>query len=254
MPTARRNSNRARCQFAECDKFAQTRGLCKAHGGGSRCRDPTCNKLAQSRGLCIAHGGGRRCQYDDCAKLAQSKGYCISHGGGRRCTIPNCEKFSQVKGRCKSHSKLPLCSPLTEEISEALKHQRLRAAVGSPTEVSHLMMGTPRSATKLSIDFLVNPAASQGTMASDYYRSSSAESDHSSNGSMDDVISGFQRFSRISPRETNEFRSVGSFGTSGLQQDQSNAFPVPRRSLISFLDTNSPPNSTPLPSIASLTS
>lgn len=252
MSTARRNSSRARCQFPECDKFAQTRGLCKAHGGGSRCRDPTCNKLAQSRGLCIAHGGGRRCQHDNCAKLAQSKGYCISHGGGRRCTVPDCEKFSQVKGRCKSHSKLPLCSPLTEEISEALKHQRLRVAVGSPTEVSHLMMAasTPRSATKLSIDFLVNPASQAGN-GNDYYRSSSAEFDYSNNGpeSMDDVISGFQRFSRISPRET-EFRSMGF---SGLQQDP-NAFPAPRRSLISFLDTTSPPSSAPLPSIASLTS
>lgn len=257
MTSARRTTNRARCQFAECDKFAQTRGLCKAHGGGSRCRDPTCNKLAQSRGLCIAHGGGRRCQHEDCAKLAQSKGYCISHGGGRRCTVPDCEKFSQVKGRCKSHSKLTLCSRLTEEISEALKHQRLRTVTGSPTEVSHLLMTpTPRSDTKLSIDFLVNPAQ-QGN---DYSRSFSAESDYSSNdsenGAMDDVISGFQRFSRISPRET-EFRqgafaAVG-YGHSGLQQDP-NAFPAPRRSLISFLDSKSPPNSAPLPSIASLTS
>ncbi|GMF28213.1 unnamed protein product [Phytophthora fragariaefolia] len=146
-PSARRNANRARCQFAGCDKFAQTRGLCKAHGGGSRCRDPQCNKLAQSRGLCIAHGGGRRCQFDGCKKLAQSKGYCISHGGGRRCTIPNCQKFSQVKGRCKSHSKLLTTVPG----SYAASH-----GVVTPPSSAGQSATSPTSA-KLSIDFLVNP-------------------------------------------------------------------------------------------------
>ncbi|KAF1328200.1 hypothetical protein FI667_g7115, partial [Globisporangium splendens] len=231
---ARRNTNRARCQFPDCDKFAQTRGLCKAHGGGSRCRDPTCNKLAQSRGLCIAHGGGRRCQHDDCTKLAQSKGYCISHGGGRRCTVPDCEKFSQVKGRCKSHSKLPF-SPLTEEISEALKHQRMRTLAGSPSEAA-----TPRSATKLSIDFLVNP---QGSHAH-YTESEFDYSNDSESSSMDDVISGFQRISRISPRREGDFRAQLPPHHSYQGRDP----------LISFLDTKSPPSSGPLPSIASLTS
>lgn len=243
MPTARRNSNRARCQFPECDKFAQTRGLCKAHGGGSRCRDATCNKLAQSRGLCIAHGGGRRCQHEDCSKLAQSKGYCISHGGGRRCTVPDCEKFSQVKGRCKSHSKLPL-SPLTGEISEALRHQRMRAVAGSPTEVS--MLPTPRSATKLSIDFLVNPqrSSSSAMTADDDDYHAHYESDYSSNGSdtsssIDDVIAGFQRISRISPRE-------GDY--CGFGQEPA----ALRRALLpSSFETKTPPR---LPSIASLTS
>jgi hypothetical protein len=154
MPTSstRRNANRARCQFAECDKFAQTRGLCKAHGGGSRCRDPQCNKLAQSRGLCIAHGGGRRCQFDGCKKLAQSKGYCISHGGGRRCTIPNCEKFSQVKGRCKSHSKL-----LTTDSYP-------NGAMTPPSSTGTSAI-SPSSA-KLSIDFLVNPLSRSSSIGS----------------------------------------------------------------------------------------
>ncbi|KAL3664986.1 hypothetical protein V7S43_010161 [Phytophthora oleae] len=149
MPTSstRRNANRARCQFAGCDKFAQTRGLCKAHGGGSRCRDPQCNKLAQSRGLCIAHGGGRRCQFDGCKKLAQSKGYCISHGGGRRCTIPNCEKFSQVKGRCKSHSKLLTTGSYS--------------GVVTPPSSTGTSAISPTSA-KLSIDFLLSRSSSIG--------------------------------------------------------------------------------------------
>ncbi|CAH0482874.1 unnamed protein product [Peronospora belbahrii] len=146
-PSNRRNANRARCQFAGCDKFAQTRGLCKAHGGGSRCRDPQCNKLAQSRGLCIAHGGGRRCQFDGCKKLAQSKGYCISHGGGRRCMAPNCEKFSQVKGRCKSHSKLFAASSYSPSQCVITPPS---FAVVSPTS------------TKLSINFLLSRSTSTG--------------------------------------------------------------------------------------------
>ncbi|CAI5739916.1 unnamed protein product [Peronospora farinosa] len=152
-PSNRRNANRARCQFATCDKFAQTRGLCKAHGGGSRCRDPQCNKLAQSRGLCIAHGGGRRCQFDDCKKLAQSKGYCISHGGGRRCTVPNCEKFSQVKGRCKSHSKVLT----TDAYSPSY-------GVVTPSSSAGTIAISPTSA-KLSIDFLLSRSTSIGDKA-----------------------------------------------------------------------------------------
>uniref|UniRef100_A0AAV1TTT5 WRKY19-like zinc finger domain-containing protein n=1 Tax=Peronospora matthiolae TaxID=2874970 RepID=A0AAV1TTT5_9STRA len=152
-PSNRRNANRARCQFIGCEKFAQTRGLCKAHGGGSRCRDPHCNKLAQSRGLCIAHGGGRRCQADHCSKLAQSKGFCISHGGGRRCTIPNCEKFSQVKGRCKSHSKLVVTA----------SYPSFHGVVTPPSSTSSAAI-SPTS-TKLSIDFLLSRSTSIGDKA-----------------------------------------------------------------------------------------
>lgn len=154
--SARRNANRARCQFGDCDKFAQTRGLCKAHGGGSRCRDPDCNKLAQSRGLCIAHGGGRRCQSDGCAKLAQSKGYCISHGGGRRCTFPGCEKFSQVKGRCKSHSKL-LAAQTSSAPNSPPASPAACAMTPPPSSGMAADAAMSPSKSKLSIGFLVNP-------------------------------------------------------------------------------------------------
>ncbi|KAE8886075.1 hypothetical protein PF005_g2483 [Phytophthora fragariae] len=148
MPTSstRRNANRARCRLPECEKFAQTRGLCKAHGGGSRCRDPNCKKLAQSRGLCIAHGGGRRCAFDGCSKLAQSKGFCISHGGGRRCNVAKCDKFAQVRGYCKSHSKL-------QSSSEDSWSPSPSSTQSSPTRSTM----SPKS--KLSIDFLVNPSS-----------------------------------------------------------------------------------------------
>ncbi|OQR93827.1 hypothetical protein THRCLA_22280 [Thraustotheca clavata] len=105
------HSRRALCQVIGCTKFAQTRGHCKAHGGGTRCKVDSCTKLAQSRGHCIAHGGGRRCHVPQCEKLAQSKGYCIAHGGGRKCAVDGCEKFSQIKGKCKAHAKIAHSPP-----------------------------------------------------------------------------------------------------------------------------------------------
>jgi hypothetical protein len=162
----RRSANRARCQFEKCEKFAQTRGLCKAHGGGSRCRDPDCTKLAQSRGLCIAHGGGRRCQMEGCHKLAQSKGFCISHGGGRRCSVLNCQKFSQVKGRCKSHSKMLLAennnqgssSPVKQE-QEQILPRRESPKILSPTTYA------PQS-KRFSMEYLIQASSSKQTLPS----------------------------------------------------------------------------------------
>ncbi|KAG7378122.1 hypothetical protein PHYPSEUDO_010546 [Phytophthora pseudosyringae] len=151
-PNTRRNVNRTRCRLTDCNKFAQTRGLCKAHGGGSRCRTPDCNKLAQSRGLCIAHGGGRRCIVDDCNKLAQSKGHCISHGGGRRCAIPHCDKFSQVRGYCKAHAKALMVFRAPSSPTRAALMTPPASAICSPK----ITLSPVKS--KLSIDFLVNPS------------------------------------------------------------------------------------------------
>lgn len=150
MPTlnTRRKANRARCGIFECTKFAQTQGLCKAHGGGSRCRESGCQKLAQSKGLCIAHGGGRRCAFDGCQKLAQSKGCCISHGGGRRCHVPDCDKFAQVRSHCKLHSKLLLSSsdswsPVSTSNSKSVQFLQKNSV-------------SPKN-SKLLIDYLTNP-------------------------------------------------------------------------------------------------
>ncbi|EEY59887.1 uncharacterized protein PITG_13033 [Phytophthora infestans T30-4] len=156
-PSTRRNTNRTRCRLNDCNKFAQTRGLCKAHGGGSRCRHPDCPKLAQSRGLCIAHGGGRRCIIEDCNKLAQSKGHCISHGGGRRCTIPHCDKFSQVRGYCKAHAKVLMVfrSP-SSPTRAALMTPPVSARCSPKTTLSPMN-------SKFSINFLVNPSVPSKT-------------------------------------------------------------------------------------------
>ncbi|ETV71486.1 hypothetical protein H257_13355 [Aphanomyces astaci] len=145
-------SRRALCQHNGCAKFAQTRGLCKAHGGGTRCKVAACTKLAQSRGHCIAHGGGRKCQVDECEKLAQSKGYCIAHGGGRKCAVDGCEKFSQIKGKCKAHAKkstdgtpLPHVKVLALSTSPPISLSPLRKYVrkAEPTTCSFAALFTP---------------------------------------------------------------------------------------------------------------
>ncbi|KAF1785384.1 hypothetical protein GQ600_26571 [Phytophthora cactorum] len=41
------------CSAIGCNKRAQTRRLCKAHGGGVRCRISDCKKLAQTEG-CVS--------------------------------------------------------------------------------------------------------------------------------------------------------------------------------------------------------
>ncbi|KAF4314881.1 hypothetical protein BBO99_00009674 [Phytophthora kernoviae] len=65
-----------------------------------------CVKAAQSRGMCKAHGGGVRCRVDGCAKSSQGDGFCRSHGGGRRCGHPSgCSKWAQRNGMCMAHSE-----------------------------------------------------------------------------------------------------------------------------------------------------
>ncbi|ETV90796.1 hypothetical protein H310_14465 [Aphanomyces invadans] len=127
------SSRRALCHHDGCVKFAQTRGLCKAHGGGTRCKVASCSKLAQSKGHCIAHGGGRKCQVDDCEKLAQSKGYCIAHGGGRKCAVDGCEKFAQIKGKCKAHAKTT-----TDSSAPPLTHAKVLALSSASISLSPL--------------------------------------------------------------------------------------------------------------------
>lgn len=41
--------------MAGCQKSAQSKGLCKFHGGARRCRLPNCHKNGQIKGLCRLH-------------------------------------------------------------------------------------------------------------------------------------------------------------------------------------------------------
>nr|CCA19767.1 conserved hypothetical protein [Albugo laibachii Nc14] len=175
MTTATRTrKTRARCCQVPCQKFAQSKGLCKAHGGGSRCRHEACGKLAQTRGLCIAHGGGRRCRCLGCKKLAQSKGFCIAHGGGRKCIVLDCNKFTQVKGRCKLHHKLLEQGTSAECSAEIPFKTPIHFIATSPNSVASnfcvvMPMILPEQSFKnqdadkaqthgkMHIDFLVNP-------------------------------------------------------------------------------------------------
>lgn len=141
-----------RCSVEDCPKKAQSRRLCKGHGGGVRCHAPSCQKLAQNRGLCVAHGGGRHCAVENCGKLSQYRGLCQAHGGGRRCSVPDCQKFRQIRDLCKLHAKL----------------QMKTGAAKSSSAPDHLFAAEPTCTTyKLSISFLMNPLGS-GSIARNF--------------------------------------------------------------------------------------
>lgn len=91
------------CQVSQCDKRAQSNGLCKGHGGGARCKVDGCQKSSQGSGLCRAHGGGKRCLYENCDKGTQRKGYCYLHGGVRSCVVEGCERKDRGNGKCFAH-------------------------------------------------------------------------------------------------------------------------------------------------------
>nr|CCA16938.1 conserved hypothetical protein [Albugo laibachii Nc14] len=91
------------CRIDNCDKRAQSNGLCKGHGGGARCSHDGCNKSSQGGGLCRAHGGGKRCLHHGCHKGTQRNGYCYLHGGVRSCSVSGCSKKDRGSGKCFSH-------------------------------------------------------------------------------------------------------------------------------------------------------
>ncbi|KAE9030550.1 hypothetical protein PF005_g775 [Phytophthora fragariae] len=91
------------CDVEGCKSAVRSRGLCKAHGGGTRCKVDGCKRGAQGADLCIAHGGGPRCGVPYCRSAAQSRGLCKKHGGGIRCEMEGCTKSSQGNGFCRRH-------------------------------------------------------------------------------------------------------------------------------------------------------
>jgi hypothetical protein len=91
------------CRMDNCDKRAQSNGLCKGHGGGARCNFHGCTKSSQGGGFCRAHGGGKRCMHEGCEKGTQRNGYCYLHGGVRSCNVEGCDKKDRGNGKCFSH-------------------------------------------------------------------------------------------------------------------------------------------------------
>lgn len=91
------------CRLGNCDKRAQSNGLCKGHGGGARCSVDGCSKSSQGGGLCRAHGGGKRCLHEGCEKGTQRNGFCYLHGGVRSCVVEGCERKDRGNGKCFAH-------------------------------------------------------------------------------------------------------------------------------------------------------
>lgn len=106
-----------RCGIAGCNSHAQSRGFCRAHGGGSRCKIEGCNTSAQSARLCRAHGGGKLCEAPGCVRNARVGGYCIGHGGGKRCKVTECSKNVQSAGLCRTHLRETKLDILCDSIS-----------------------------------------------------------------------------------------------------------------------------------------
>ena len=82
--------SRPRCKHPEgCGKFAQARGLCVAHGGGTKCKHPSgCDNYAHQYGLCTRHGGRSKCKFlEGCERGALKGGFCSAHGGIKRIKI-----------------------------------------------------------------------------------------------------------------------------------------------------------------------
>lgn len=115
------------CRIDNCDKRAQSNGLCKGHGGGARCSHDGCNKSSQGGGLCRAHGGGKRCLHQGCHKGTQRNGYCYLHGGVRSCSVNGCFKKDRGSGKCFSHGggrrcQAPRCSVNVRRGTHCEKH------------------------------------------------------------------------------------------------------------------------------------
>lgn len=124
------------CSKAGCQRYAQTKGLCKTHGGGIRCKEPGCFKVAQTGGRCRRHGGARPCRFAGCEVGAQRDGLCSSHGGIRRCSFAGCSKNDRGGGLCAEHGggtrcRLEGCSGARRHSGLCGKHYQQRPSVSA---------------------------------------------------------------------------------------------------------------------------
>ncbi|GLD96611.1 hypothetical protein PINS_up005294 [Pythium insidiosum] len=119
------------CRIGNCDKRAQSNGLCKGHGGGARCSVDGCSKSSQGGGLCRAHGGGKRCMHEGCEKGTQRNGFCYLHGGVRSCSVEGCERKDRGNGKCFAHGggrrcQAPYCLTTIRKGTYCDKHASLK--------------------------------------------------------------------------------------------------------------------------------
>ena len=133
-----RKMHRKRCTYPgngtaddpPCPKVAASKGLCRAHGGGSRCKVEGCAKFSVRKGMCKLHAkesghhrteeqinAGKKnniCTFIDsegirCSKQVVTKKLCSAHGGKKRCKDVtdgvSCTKHVFTSGYCLLHAR-----------------------------------------------------------------------------------------------------------------------------------------------------
>ena len=113
--------SRKQCCVESCTRIAQSKGFCKAHGGGKRCKYPACGRPCKARGLCQAHGGVIACKYPACTKGSQKRGLCASHGGVDKCIFSGCSNIARVSKLCTKHTQpLNAASGSADNVTDVL--------------------------------------------------------------------------------------------------------------------------------------
>ncbi|KAJ8579121.1 hypothetical protein ON010_g75 [Phytophthora cinnamomi] len=100
------------CQYPNCVKWPQMRGLCYAHGGYRECKVDGCNRKAATRHLCSQHGGRTNCVNNECGNFAISgrNGHCYKHAREHcaifkkpmKYSIEDRERFGDYHGNANS--------------------------------------------------------------------------------------------------------------------------------------------------------
>ena len=95
-----------------------------------------CDKYAQRRGLCRAHGAPRTtCRRDGCVRHAILGGVCRTHGAaGKPCSVEGCDNVAQRQSMCKRHFRL--VDALTTAVSNGSKGAALVLSQAVPAKVA----------------------------------------------------------------------------------------------------------------------
>ncbi len=123
--------------YEEVNVLQKARRMCSYQGNGTA-DDPPCTKVAASKGLCRAHGGGSRCNAEGCGKFSVRMGFCKQHAkenGFHRtaeqitfermknmCSFIDsngnqCTKQAITKKLCSTHGGKKRCKDVTDGVT-----------------------------------------------------------------------------------------------------------------------------------------